>query len=144
MSERGATSRPGYLTLSFNREPPVSPPMMRIVMARGFFARLRGLLGTSGSWGNGNTALLIPQCRSVHTFGMRYPLDITFVDERGIVMRTERNVAPGRLLSCKDAVLVLERPYTNDDDWLTVGERLQILGNAPTRASRSQGNRRRG
>ena len=25
--------------------------------------------------------LLIPRCRSVHTFGMRFPIDVLFLDE---------------------------------------------------------------
>ena len=54
-------------------------------------------------------ALLIPHCRSVHTFGMRFAIDITFLDERGKPLRTERNVKPCRVVSCSTAFAVLER-----------------------------------
>jgi hypothetical protein len=54
-------------------------------------------------------ALLIPHCRSVHTFGMRFPIDVAFLDERGRVLRVERCVRRRRLLWCPGAVAVLER-----------------------------------
>jgi uncharacterized membrane protein (UPF0127 family) len=54
-------------------------------------------------------ALLIPHCRSVHTFGMRFPLDVVFLDERGRTLRVERGVKPRRLLTCRGAFAVLER-----------------------------------
>lgn len=100
--------------------------MIRIAVANSFFARLRGLLGTQDDWGYGKTALLIPHCRSVHTFGMRYALDIAFVDRQGAVIRSERNVAPGRLLNCKKAVLVLERPHDATASWLLPSEKLAL------------------
>ena len=46
--------------------------------------RRRGLLGRDGLDG----ALLIRPCRSVHTFGMRFPIDVAFVDEELTVLRT--------------------------------------------------------
>src|SRR3954463_12528170 len=55
-------------------------------------------------------ALLIPRCRSVHTVGMRFPLDIAFLDERAAVVRLERSVPARRFLSCRRASAVLETP----------------------------------
>jgi uncharacterized protein len=54
-------------------------------------------------------ALLIPNCRSVHTFGMRFPIDVTFLDERGKALRHARNVPPRRVLYERRAFAVLER-----------------------------------
>jgi len=54
-------------------------------------------------------ALLIPHCRSVHTFGMRFPIDVTFLDERGRIVRVARNVPPRRVLFERRAFAVLER-----------------------------------
>ena len=53
-------------------------------------------------------ALLIPDCRSVHTFGMRFPIDVAFLDERGRAIRVERAVRPRRVLVCRAAFAVLE------------------------------------
>jgi len=53
-------------------------------------------------------ALLIPGCRSVHTFGMRFPLDLLWLDATGAVMRIDHGVRPRRLASCRRAHAVLE------------------------------------
>jgi uncharacterized membrane protein (UPF0127 family) len=54
--------------------------------------------------------LLIPRCRSVHTFGMRFPLDLLFIDEDGGVLEVRRGVPPRRLVRCPGAMAVLELP----------------------------------
>lgn len=52
--------------------------------------------------------LLIPGCRSVHTFGMRFPIEIIFLDrELGLIRNTGR-VMPGRVVSHPRANAVLE------------------------------------
>lgn len=45
-------------------------------------ARLRGLLGRDGCDG-----VLRLRARSVHTFGMRFPIDVAFCDRDGVVVR---------------------------------------------------------
>lgn len=59
-----------------------------------FWERMRGLLGTS-SLASG-TGLLIDPCAAVHTIGMRYPLDLVFLDRHGVVVRVCRAVPAGR------------------------------------------------
>ena len=54
--------------------------------------------------------LLIPRCSSVHTFGMRFALDIHFLDAEGSVIETRRAVPPRRMVSCPGADAVLEVP----------------------------------
>lgn len=49
-------------------------------------ARRRGLAGRDAFDG----ALLIRGCRSVHTFGMRFPLDVAFCDSDLVVLRVVR------------------------------------------------------
>jgi uncharacterized protein len=46
-------------------------------------ARSRGLLGRDGVDG----ALLLRPCRSVHTVGMRFPIDVAFCDDEMRVLR---------------------------------------------------------
>lgn len=53
-------------------------------------------------------ALLVPHCRSVHTFGMRFRIDVVFLDDRGRVLRVDRRVPRRRLLFCRRAFAVLE------------------------------------
>jgi uncharacterized membrane protein (UPF0127 family) len=54
--------------------------------------------------------LLIPRCRSVHTFGMWFPIDVIFLDGEQRVLDLRRGVPPGRLLRCSSAMSVLELP----------------------------------
>jgi uncharacterized protein len=60
--------------------------------------------------GGAGAGLLIPRCRSVHTFGMRFPLDLLFLDAEERVVEISRAVPPGRLIRCSRAMAVLELP----------------------------------
>ena len=53
---------------------------------------------------------MIPRCRSVHTFGMRFSLDLVWLDRDGRVLAVEESVPPGRVRSRADADAVLEVP----------------------------------
>jgi uncharacterized membrane protein (UPF0127 family) len=80
---------------------------MRVVVAGGFRARARGLALRRDS---PPYALLIPRCRSVHTFGMQFALDLVFLDSRGRVLRVDRAVPRNRVRRCRGAHAVLEVP----------------------------------
>ncbi len=54
--------------------------------------------------------LLIPRCRSVHTLGMRFRLDVVFLDARGRELSRRRAVRPGRVVADRAARAVLELP----------------------------------
>jgi uncharacterized membrane protein (UPF0127 family) len=69
-------------------------------------ARLLGLAGLR-SLAPGH-ALWLPRTRSVHTFGMRFALDLVWLDGVGNVVRIDRAVPPGRVRSCRAARSVLE------------------------------------
>lgn len=56
------------------------------------------------------TGLLIPRCRAVHTVGMRFRLDLHFLDARGLALSVRRGVPPGRFLREPRARSVLELP----------------------------------
>jgi uncharacterized membrane protein (UPF0127 family) len=47
-------------------------------------ARRRGLLGRDHLDG----AIVLTPCRWVHTMGMRFPIDVAFLDDDGVVMKT--------------------------------------------------------
>ena len=53
-------------------------------VAEGRRARARGLLGRDGCEG----AMLLRPARSVHTVGMRFPIDVAFCDAELRVIRT--------------------------------------------------------
>lgn len=74
--------------------------------ARGLRARTLGLAGLRTL--DPTVALHIPRCRSVHTFGMRFALDLVWLDATGAVVRVNRDVRPGRMRSCRRARSVVE------------------------------------
>ncbi len=71
-------------------------------------ARLLGLAGLRRE--RAGSGLLLPRCRSVHTLGMRFEIDVLFLDDVGEVLRTERRVRAGRFLADRRAGAVLELP----------------------------------
>lgn len=79
-----------------------------VAVAVGPRARLLGLAGLSRE--QAGTGLLIPRCASVHTFGMRFDLDLVFLDhdERPLAIRL--GVPPRRLAWQPGAAAVLEIP----------------------------------
>jgi uncharacterized membrane protein (UPF0127 family) len=81
-----------------------------VIVASGPRARLLGLALLPPS--RAGKGLLIPRCRSVHTFGMRFPIDVFFLDRDGFVLREERAVRPCRIVACAGASAVLELPAT--------------------------------
>lgn len=64
-------------------------------IARTSRERRRGLIGRERL--RPGEALVIPKCRQVHTFGMRFPIDVVFVDRAGVVVRICRELGPRRL-----------------------------------------------
>jgi uncharacterized membrane protein (UPF0127 family) len=68
--------------------------------------RMRGLLGRASL--AANEALLLSPCRSIHTFGMRFAIDVLFVDRHGRVVTIHRGVPRARLLFSLRGVKALE------------------------------------
>lgn len=95
------------------------PGGLRVAEARGRRARMRGLARLDDL--PPDEALLIPRCSSVHTFGMRFALDLVFVDRRGRVVRVERDVKPRRLRWVPRARSVLETRSGEADRFLAAG-----------------------
>lgn len=57
--------------------------------------RRRGLIGRDDL--EPGEALIIPRCRQVHTFGMRFTIDVLFLDGSGTVVRVCRGLSPRRI-----------------------------------------------
>ena len=54
------------------------------------------------------TGLLLPRTRSIHTFGMRFALDLLWLDDAGCIVRIDRAVVRRRVIGCRDAAAVVE------------------------------------
>jgi uncharacterized membrane protein (UPF0127 family) len=80
-----------------------------VAVADTFMSRLRGLLARPPL--AAEEGLLLLECDSVHTAGMRYAIDVAFLDEEGRVVRSIRALEPWRLgLGGDHAVHTLELP----------------------------------
>jgi uncharacterized protein len=92
----------------FRRQPRAEVRGLRVPVALSRRARLLGLaLLDRRSAGAG---LLLPGCRSVHTFGMRFRLDLVFLDLELRQISLRRAVPPGRVAFERRARAVLELP----------------------------------
>jgi hypothetical protein len=69
----------------------------RVERASGIWRRTVGLLGRSGL--QPGEGLALEPCNGVHTFGMRFPLDILVLDRDGRVLRAEAGVLPNRVVA---------------------------------------------
>jgi uncharacterized membrane protein (UPF0127 family) len=71
--------------------------------------------------------LWIVPCESVHTFFMKFPIDLVYLDKRRRVRKVRRAVPPWRLSLCLSAHSVLELPAGRAAETGTaVGDELSI------------------
>ncbi len=87
--------------------------------------RSKGLLGRQcllpgeGMW--------IAPCEAVHTFFMRFSIDLVYLDRKKRVMKTRSAVPPWRLSACLSAYSVLELPAgTIRSTQTTAGDTLEF------------------
>jgi uncharacterized protein len=69
-------------------------------------ARNRGLLGRRNLADDG--ALILAPCNSIHTFFMRFAIDVVFVDRDGHVRRARPSLRPWRIQAAFRAFAVIE------------------------------------
>lgn len=71
-------------------------------------ARRRGLL-KHRSLEPGQGLWIVP-CEAVHTFGMKFPIDVVFLNRRRQVVKIKPNLQKNRIAVCLRAYSVLELP----------------------------------
>lgn len=99
----------------------------RLEFARTPFERMRGLLGRQGLPPGGG--MMIERCSSIHTFFMRFPLDVIFLDSEMVVRKVVRRLKPWRLAGSVGARHVVELPAgATDRAPVAPGEALRIEG----------------
>jgi uncharacterized protein len=92
-------------------------------VADSFGARLRGLLGRDGIDG----VLLLEPARSVHTLGMRFPIDVAFCSSDLVVLRVVTMPRHRLGRPCVKAHCVLEAEAGAFAHWeLRPGDQLEI------------------
>jgi uncharacterized protein len=81
----------------------------RIRMADRWLLRLRGMLARPVP--RSGEGLLLTPCSSVHMYGMRFPLDVAFLDKGGVVVAMYPSLAPwSRTRWHRNAAHALELP----------------------------------
>jgi len=80
----------------------------RCRFANSFWKRLVGLLDHKAmAEGEG---LLLDHCQGIHTFGMRFPIDVLYLDKDFHVLQTVTNLRPFRASLLRTTAFVLELP----------------------------------
>lgn len=86
-------------------------------------ARAIGLLGREGLQG----ALVLPSTRSVHSIGMKFDLDVAFIDSDNVVIRTLRLHRNHFTLPVWRARMVIEAEAGSFGLWkLKIGDKLEV------------------
>jgi len=96
----------------------------RVKVASSFLQRLRGLMGRSTL--DPGEGLLIDPCSSVHTFFMRFPIDVLYIGADHVVRRVDHGMRPWRIGPLfTGAVYVVELPAgTARETGVVAGARL--------------------
>lgn len=83
-------------------------PDLTVRTANTFLQRLRGLLFTDSL--PEHTGLMLENCNSIHMFGMRYALDIVFVDQDFRICKIVKKLKPWHIARCLKARHTVELP----------------------------------
>jgi uncharacterized membrane protein (UPF0127 family)/Flp pilus assembly protein TadG len=100
-------------------------------------SRRRGLLGRDSL--AETSAMLIAPCSSIHTIGMRFPIDVVFVDRQGFALKIVRNLQPWRIALAAGSQAVIEMA-AGSLEWGKVmpGDRLFLAPVSATEAAKEE------
>ena len=101
----------------------------KLSVARTHWTRFRGLMGeNSVSFGAGRGLWIVPS-RGVHTFVMKFPIDVIYLDEGRTVLHLEENLSPWRVAPVRvSAKSVLELPSkTLSVTGTSLGDEIEIV-----------------
>ncbi len=88
-------------------------------------ARKKGLLSRTGL--EPGTGLWIVPCEGVHTFFMKFAIDVVYIDRNRKVRKAVRNLVPWRMSLCLPAHSVIELPVgVIDASGTEPGDQLEI------------------
>jgi len=74
--------------------------------------------------------LWIVPCESVHSFFMKFPIDLVYLDRAKKVRRTRKGMAPWRISACLTAHSILELPEgTITESGTEPGDQLELENN---------------
>jgi len=106
----------------------------QLAVAKTHWLRFRGLMWRdTASFGAGQGLWIVPS-QGVHTFAMRFPIDVVYLDGERVVVHVEKSLKPWRVAPLRwRAVSVLELPENTLSVTNTaVGDKIEIaLDKAP-------------
>jgi uncharacterized protein len=92
---------------------------LRVIEARTHRSRRRGLSRLDAL--PPAVGLHIPGTMSVHTFGMRFALDLIWLGKDGAVTRIDHDVGPRRITFCRGARSIVETVAGTADAFVAAG-----------------------
>ena len=110
----------------------------RLCVADTHWSRLRGLMGAAPQRFRAGQGLWINPSHGVHTFAMRFPIDVVYLDEGKVVLHLQPGMKPWRVAPVKmHAASVLELPpETLQPSGTQIGDQIEIvLGKSAEAAS---------
>jgi uncharacterized membrane protein (UPF0127 family) len=97
-----------------------------VELARTSETRRRGLLGRDSL--APSTALVIAPCSAIHTFFMRFAIDVVFIDRQGRVLKIVRRLRPWRVAASLRAYATIEMAAGSAAlDGLSIGDSLALV-----------------
>ena len=102
------------------------PVASLVEMAETRATRRKGLLGRDGL--PEGAALILRPCNAIHTVGMRFPIDVVFVDSHGVVRKIVHNMPPWRMAVSPLSRTTIELAAGQlNGDVLRVGDHVRLL-----------------
>lgn len=94
-----------------------------VYIADTFFKRFFGYMFQNNPRYN---AILISPCNSIHSFFMKFSIDVLFINDNYEVIKKVRDLKPGKVIfTVQGAKMVLEGPSGSFDD-ITIGQKISI------------------
>ena len=123
---------PGATGFAFNRTR-TTYLATDLMIARTHWSRFRGLMGKNGSGFRRGQGLWIVPSHGIHTFAMRFPIDVVYLDHEHLVIHIEEELKPWRMAAIRvRSASVLELPIgTIRDSRTALGDQVDILMERP-------------
>lgn len=101
-----------------------------VIIAKSFFARLKGLLGVDSL--AEDEGIIIKPCNSIHTMGMKFNIDVAFIDKNNKVIHIINEMPPGKFspIVRGGSYIIEGKGGTFKRKKLSVGDILEIMGSS--------------
>jgi protein-S-isoprenylcysteine O-methyltransferase Ste14/uncharacterized membrane protein (UPF0127 family) len=99
----------------------------KVMLAENLFSRLIGLLGKSKL--SSKCAIHIVPCKGIHTLGMKFPIDVLFLDSQGMALKWFSNLTPNKIsqvIPSSHSVLELPANSISETD-IQIGDHIQVI-----------------